>query len=214
MFSSVFSMQVRGGNVRTQPRRGSGPLYDIGVYCVNAARYLFRTEPVEVTAMKLAGRDPRFAAVDEAFAVTLRFPQERVAQFTCSFGAHDRARYELVGSAGTLVLENSYEYEKPMVMHVDGVHGKRDRTFEVRDQVAAEIEYFARCVHDDTEPEPGGYEGLADVRILQAIQASARFGRSVTIEPVPRIHRPDLGQSIAVEPHAPAPLVDVESASR
>jgi glucose-fructose oxidoreductase len=55
MFSSVFSMQVRNGNVRTQPRRGAGPLYDIGIYCLNAARYLFRTEPIEVTAMKLAG---------------------------------------------------------------------------------------------------------------------------------------------------------------
>ena len=48
MFSSVFSMQVRSGNVRTQPRRGAGPLYDIGTYCLNAARYLFRTEPIEV----------------------------------------------------------------------------------------------------------------------------------------------------------------------
>ena len=166
--------------------------------CVNAARYLFRAEPIEVLAMRFAGRDPRFTSVDEGCAVTLRFPGERIAQFTCSFGAHDRAHYELIGSQGSLVLENAYTYEKPLVLHVDGIHGPRDRTFEIRDQVAAEIEYFARCVHDNIEPEPGGYEGLADVRILQAISQSARFGRSVTLEPMARIARPDLGQSIAI----------------
>ena len=87
IFSSTFAMQVRDGNTRVQARRGAGPLYDLGVYCVNAARYLFRAEPTEVMALKASGRDPRFASVDEAYAVTLRFPTERVAQFTCSFGA-------------------------------------------------------------------------------------------------------------------------------
>jgi predicted dehydrogenase len=210
LFSSVFSMQVRGGNVRTQPRRGAGPLYDIGTYCLNAARYLFRTEPVEVFAMKLAGRDPRFAAVDEAFAATLRFPVERVAQFTCSFGAHDRAHYQVVGTEGVLTLDNAYEYAAEMTLHVVGKHGDKTRTFPRRDQIAAEIEYFARCIRDDIDPEPSGWEGLADVRILQAIQASARFGRAVPIDPVPRPNRPDIGQEIRIPAHALPPLVDVE----
>src|SRR3569832_1673092 len=52
IFSSTFTQQVREGNVRLQPRRGEGPLYDVGIYCINAARYLFRAEPVEVTALR------------------------------------------------------------------------------------------------------------------------------------------------------------------
>lgn len=214
LFSSVFSMQIRDGNVRTQPRRGAGPLYDIGVYCLNAARYLFRAEPVEVSAMKLSGRDARFAAVDEAFAVTLRFPQDRVAQFTCSFGAHDRAHYQVIGTEGFLTLDNAYEYATEMVLHVSGKHGAKTRTFTKRDQIAAEIEYFARCIREDRDPEPSGWEGLADVRILQAIQASARFGRVVPIEPIPRPQRPDLGQEIRIPAHELAPLVDVEQPSK
>jgi len=214
LFSSVFSMQIRDGNVRTQPRRGAGPLYDIGVYCLNAARYLFRAEPVEVSAMKLAGRDPRFAAVDEAFAVTLRFPLDRVAQFTCSFGAHDRAHYQVVGTEGFLTLDNAYEYATEMRLHVEGKHGIKDRTFTKRDQIAAEIEYFAKCIREDLDPEPSGWEGLADVRILQAIQASARFGRVVPIDPIPRPQRPDLGQEIRVPAHDVAPLVDVVQPSK
>ena len=47
-FSSSFSQTVRRGNIRTKREIGGGTLYDIGVYCINAARYLFRAEPTEV----------------------------------------------------------------------------------------------------------------------------------------------------------------------
>ncbi len=214
VFSSVFSMQVRDGNIRTQPRRGSGPIYDIGIYCVNAARYLFRCEPLEVVAMRLAGRDARFAAVDEAFAVTLRFPEERVAQFTCSFGAHDRAHYQVIGTEGFLTLDNAYEYETEMKLEVHGRAGDKTRTFKKRDQIAAEIEYFASCVRDDREPEPSGWEGLADIRIVSSILAAARFGRTVQIDPIVQPRRPDLSQALDVEPHEVAPLVDVEQPAK
>jgi glucose-fructose oxidoreductase len=210
VFSSTFSMQVRDGNVRVQPRRGAGPLFDIGVYCVNAARYLFRSEPLEVLSMKLSGQDPRFTSVNEAYAVTMRFPHERVAQFTCSFGAADRAHYELIGTEGVLTLDNAYDYSGEMHMHVNGKHGIKNRTFEPRDQIAAEIEYFARCVRENIDPEPSGWEGLADVRILAAIQQSTTFGRAVPIEPVLRPRRPYLGQEIDVDPHPVPPLVGVQ----
>jgi len=214
VFSSTFSMQVREGNTRVQARRGAGPIHDIGIYCVNAARYLFRAEPAEVIALKLSGRDPRFASVDEAFGVTLRFPHERVAQFTCSYGAHDRAHYEVIGTDGILTLDNAYDYQAEMRMWISGKHGEKTRTFEKRDQIAAEIEYFARCVCDNVDPEPSGWEGVADVRILQAICQSARFGRAVMIEPILRPRRPHLGQGIDVEPHAQPPLVDVQQPTK
>ncbi len=215
IFSSVFSLQVREGNTRVQPRRGAGPLYDLGVYCVNAARYLFRAEPREVLAVRLGGDgDPRFSAVEEAYSATLRFPDERVAQFTCSFGAADRSHYEIVGTRGVLALDNAYEYAAEMTMSIQSDHGTKQRTFEKRDQIAAEIEYFARCIRDDIEPEPSGWEGLEDVRILQAIQSSARFGRTVPIDPIHRPQRPDLGQEIRMPPVEKPRLVDVVSSSK
>ncbi|HLL24821.1 MAG TPA: Gfo/Idh/MocA family oxidoreductase [Kofleriaceae bacterium] len=214
LFSSVFSMQVRDGNVRTQQRRGAGPIYDIGIYCVNAARYLFRAEPLEVIGMKLTGRDHRFTSVEEAFAVTMRFPEERVAQFTCSFGAHDRAHYQVIGTEGFLTLENAYDYQAELHLEVQGKGGRKSRTFAKRDQIAAEIEYFARCIRDNTDPEPSGWEGLADIRIIQAIMASARFGRAVPIEAIKSPPRPDLSQEIRVPPHDVPPLVDVEQPSK
>jgi glucose-fructose oxidoreductase len=164
--------------------------------------------------MKLAGRDPRFTSVEEAMAVTMRFPEERVAQFTCSFGAHDRAHYQVIGTEGFLTLENAYEYEAEMRLEVDGTSGKKSRTFTKRDQIAAEIEYFARCIRENIDPEPSGWEGLADVRIISSILASARFGRAVPIEPIERPSRPDLGQEIRVPAHEVPPLVDVEQPTK
>jgi hypothetical protein len=101
-----------------------------------------------------------------------------------------------------------------MTMNVRGKHGEKTRTFAKRDQIAAEIEYFARCVREDIDPEPSGWEGLADVRIVQAIQQSTRFGRAVPIEPILRPHRPTLAQGIDIEPHGHVPLVGVHQPTK
>ena len=75
-FSSTFAMQVRGGNIRTRRARGGGPLLDLGIYCVNAARALFRAEPTEAFAMSASLRgDRRFREIDEQVTAMLRFPE-------------------------------------------------------------------------------------------------------------------------------------------
>ena len=89
-FSSEFSMQVSDDNIRLNPaEKGGGPLYDIGIYCINAARYCFAEDPVEVWATATRSGDRRFREVDETVAATMRFKDERLATFTCSFGAAD-----------------------------------------------------------------------------------------------------------------------------
>jgi predicted dehydrogenase len=120
----------------------------------------------------------------------------------------------VIGSEGLLTLDNAYDYAAEMYMTVDGKHGKKERTFEKRDQIAAEIAYFARCIRDNLEPEPSGWEGVADVRIIQAVQQAARFGRAVPIEPILRPSRPDMRQEIDIEAHPEPPLVNVQSSSK
>src|SRR5580700_2833413 len=90
LFSSVFSQQVKQGNSRLKEDVGGGPIYDLGVYCINAARYLFKAEPEEVMAWHAKGDDARFEEVSACTAAVLRFPGDRIASFICSFGASDR----------------------------------------------------------------------------------------------------------------------------
>ncbi len=110
LFNSTFTLQVREGNVRTQSEHGGGPLYDIGIYCINAARYLFQEEPFEVFAVAAQSGDPRFAEVEESVSATMRFPGEKFASFVCSFGAFDVQRYEVTGTEGSIALDPAYEY--------------------------------------------------------------------------------------------------------
>jgi len=216
IFSSTFSMQVREGDIRVQPRPGAGPLFDLGVYCINAARYLFRDDPVEVQATGFRHRgDPRFEHVEETVAAILRFPGDRVASFVASFGAADRARYEVIGTEGRLALHDAYEYATDeMTLEIQRGDRRRVRRFRKRDQIAAEIEYFARCVRDDVVPEPSGREGLADVRIMQAIGEAARSGRAVALEPIEADQPPVPDQEIHVPPHGMPRTVGVHSPSK
>src|SRR5581483_11576827 len=115
-FNSIFSMQARPGNIRLQRELGGGPVFDLGVYCINAARYLFRAEPIEVSAMTVSGNDRRFREVEETAGAVLRFPGDRLATFVCSFGAADSGEYQVVGTKGSLHLKNAYEYALPIEM--------------------------------------------------------------------------------------------------
>jgi predicted dehydrogenase len=215
LISSVFSMQVREGNVRLQPRPGAGPLYDLGVYCINAARYLLQAEPVEVIATSLDNRlDARFAHVPESVTAALRFSGGEVAQFTCSFGASSRAYYQVVGTEGRLELDNAYEYAEQMKMLIVRGEQRQTKAYRKKDQIAAEIEYFARCVRSNEVPEPSGYEGLADVRIVQAIQSAARSGHAVELHLPERRIRPSDEQRITIPAHGLPHLVGVESSSQ
>ncbi len=197
VFNSTFTMQVKPGNVRLKRETGGGTLYDIGIYCINAARYLFRAEPTEVIAVAAKGREDRFAEVEEGLSVILSFPEERRAVFTCSFGAADIAAYEVVGTKGSLRLDPAYEYATQL-KHRLKIDGKEKiRVFRKRDQFAPELVYFSDCIIHDREPEPSGEEGLADVRIIEALYRSAKSGTPVAVAPLARRKRPSREQEIS-----------------
>ncbi|HSE59257.1 MAG TPA: Gfo/Idh/MocA family oxidoreductase [Nitrospiraceae bacterium] len=190
MFQSVFSLQVKPGNIRVKRRFGGGPLWDIGIYCVNAARYLFRDEPVEVFAFSASNGEARFREVEEMVSATLRFPHDRLAIFACSFGATDLSAYEVVGTKGVLRLDQAYEYALPIKQTIT-VNGKAtSRTYPKRDQFAPQLLHFSDCILNHRQPRPSGEEGLRDVRIIRALYRSAETGRPVALAAVPDTERP------------------------
>ncbi len=214
-FASEFAQQVTGDNIRVteNTERGGGPVYDMGVYCINAARYLFRDEPAEVFAATLNDGEKRFRKVEEMASVVMRFPGERVATFTCSFGATDISRYTLIGTKGVLVAEPAYEYAEPL-KHRLTLGGKtKTRTFPKRDQFAAEIVYFSDCIRQKKDPEPSGLEGLADVRIARAIYESAKAKKVVEIPELPAKKRPGKRQEIHRPAHGKPETVNTKSPS-
>ena len=211
-FSSIFGMQVKAENIRTSASQGGGPLLDLGVYCINAARYLFGDEPVEVSGITVAKkRDKRFAEVEEMAGALLRFPNERLAQFTCSFNSGDVASLELVGTKGMLRIEPAYEYVGPLKWELSVNDKKEQKTFASGDQFAPELVHFSDCVLKGKKPEPDGYEGMADVRVINAIFDSAEAGRAVKIDPVRPQKMPRPSQARKRPPVRQPELVNTEA---
>jgi predicted dehydrogenase len=212
-FNSVFTMQVRPGDIRVKRKYGGGTLYDIGVYCINAARYLFGENPVEVSAFTISGVDRRFKEVDEMTGALLRFPQDRLGTFVCSFGATDVSAYEVVGTKGRIRVEPAYEYVGALKQQIT-INGKtRERSFPMRDQFAPELLYFSECILTGHDPEPSGEEGLNDIRVIEALYRSAKTGRPVKLTGLSAKRRPTTKQIIKRPPVKKPPLVQVQSPS-
>jgi glucose-fructose oxidoreductase len=215
LFDSVFTMTVKEGDIRLNPRElGGGTLYDIGIYCINAVRNIFGAEPMEVMAFSANSGDRRFLECEETTSAILRFPgKERLASFTCSFGAADVSMYRVVGTKGDLVMEPAYEYAGELTQKTTIDGRGRERTFAKRDQFAPELLHFSECIQTGATPEPSGYEGLADVRVIRALYRSADTGQPVTLEPFDKHDRASLDQEIRRPPVRKPELVNTEAPS-
>lgn len=210
-FSSVFCLNVKPGNVRLDREQGGGTLYDIGIYCINAARYLFQAEPLEVSAFSANNGDERFAEIDEMTTAAMRFPGERLAAFTTSFGVASAGWYELHGTEATLRVDPAYGYSEALVHHLTKDEQTTKKKFKKRDQFAPELQYFADCIRRNVEPEPGGQEGLADVTIIEALYESAQSGRAVRLSLPQKEDRPTLAQNREEPPVREPEQVHAES---
>lgn len=210
IFRSIHTTQIDPDNIRVDQSLGGGSLEDIGIYCLNAARYIFRAEPEEVSAFAVKGSDPRFAEIPEAVSVMMRFPGERLGTFICGFGEAHASEYCVIGTEGMLVMSPAFTWQGDIVQRTVIKGKEKTKTFKHRDQIAAEILYFAKCVQTSQEPEPSGWEGLIDVEIIDGIRESYREHRNVRLNlSIERSERPDLSQSIDRKAHGEVKTVNV-----
>lgn len=200
IFNATFTQQVEEGDIRLMPpEKGGGPLYDIGIYCLNATRYLFRAEPESIWATRASREEARFEDAAEAISCVLRFPDERVAAFTCSFGAHPVSVFHLLGTEGGAHMENAFSFQGEHTLTLDAASNPENRTFPESDQFGPQLLYFSDCIRDGRTPEPDGEEGLIDVQIIRAAYRSLETGAAVAVD-VHRARRPGPDQAM----HCPA----------
>lgn len=183
-FSSDFSFQIQDpNNIRLKQITGGGPVWDIGIYCINAVRNLFQAEPIEVFAFQAEGRSAKFSQVEEGASVVMRFPDDRTATFNCSFGASSASQYEIYGTKGSLRVENAYEYATSRTLTTKIDEKKHVHKYKKCDQFAPEILYFSDCVIHDRELEPSVIEGMADIRVILAIYQSLYKNKPIELRP-------------------------------
>ncbi|KQP29158.1 glucose-fructose oxidoreductase [Methylobacterium sp. Leaf102] len=191
-FSSTFTQMVSPENHRARNGVEAGPIFDMGPYPVNAARYVFGDEPTEVvSAVGVRHPDAGLGDFDDTVAVTLRFPGNRLAQFVLSYYGNTLDTYAVVGTKGSVEVNPAYMYGKPLEHTVTLGESKSHASFKNTDHFGGELKYFSDCILEDREPEPDGEEGYADVRVLEGIVQALKTGGPVALEPFTRTKRID-----------------------
>ncbi|HEX3818336.1 MAG TPA: Gfo/Idh/MocA family oxidoreductase [Chthoniobacterales bacterium] len=214
IFSSLFAQQVEPSNHRTEGDKWAGPLPDMGPYPINGVRNLFGVEPLEAFARAVRRDDARFAEVPEIVSVWLRFPEDRVAQFTVSYGSAAVGEYRVSGTKGDLLMTPGFGWQTGQTLTLTN-EGKTEETkFDKVDHFAGETKYFSDCILDDKEPEPDGEEGLCDVCVIKAIEKSIASGKPEPVEQIGRGKRPSRDQVMKLPASKAPELINAKSASR
>jgi predicted dehydrogenase len=156
---------------------GGGPLMDVGIYALQATRYLTGEEPTWVSAITTQGDPTRFSEVEEAVFWETKFPSGAIGRCGASYGAAGSGYFRALAERGWFGLDPAFNY--------DGYHGTRSDgkaiDFPENDAFAAEMDDFAQCILEKKPSKVSGEEGLRDVRIMMAIYESARTGRPVEL---------------------------------
>lgn len=167
---------------------GGGSLFDIGLYCLNTARFITGEEPVEVFASTYSpAGDPRFAEVEETVQFMLRFPSHTVANCLTSYGGRDDKYQRLNLETAAVDMPNAYAYHgqrMSVIERDDDVTRNGEIALEPQNQFAQEIDHMADCVLTDSEPWTRGEEGVQDHKLMEAIYESARTGQPVKLPAV------------------------------
>ena len=160
---------------------GGGSLVDIGIYSLQAARYITGEEPVEISAMMYSTpNDPRFKEVEENVNFVLRFPSGVLANCTSSYGYSDVKRYRVFGSDGYLELNPATDYYEHRLL-VGLKDKEEERKIEEKNQFALEIDHLSECIVANKQPKTPGVEGLQDVKLMGLIYEAARTGKTIKV---------------------------------
>lgn len=184
IFTSIFSKQANSGASRVKKSIEGRALYDMELSCINAARYLFGAEPLEVFAWNVTWRDQQSGQAPEITSGLLKYPNDRIASFTTSFGASERSYFEVIGTKGRFRMEPAFELDEDLKSEITIDDWRIKEVSRWRNQFASELVYFSDCILNNRDPEPSGQQGLADVRIVQALLKSVEINQPVPIRQV------------------------------
>ena len=163
-----------------RPLSGGGSMMDIGIYSLNAARYLAGEEPIEVSAMESTDKsDPRFRNVEDRINWQMRFPSGALANCVSSYTSNHNA-WRVTGAEGWIGMEPATPYEgHQMWTRTKGKTEQVSLPTPAKNQFVAQLDHLAECAMSGRQPIVAGEEGLRDMRLIEAIYRSAREGKAI-----------------------------------
>jgi len=154
---------------------GGGGLMDMGIYCIQAARYVTGEEPVYVTATEEKTRPEIFKEVDETVHFDLEFPSGCIAKGTSSFNL-DLSSLQVKAEKGQFGLSHAYWYSGE-----EGNTPAGQMNFSPVNQQVLQMDDFADCIMRNKNTIVPGEMGLQDIKIVEAIYRSIASGKKEKI---------------------------------
>lgn len=151
---------------------GGGAMMDVGIYCIQAARYSTGEEPVAVTAREYKTNPEKFATVDETIVWEMEFPSGCVASCNTSYNHAVERLY-------VTYRDNGFRAELAPAFMYKGLKGRiGDRIIDHGNpsQQARHMDAIATSISGGKATTTTGEEGLQDLRIIEAIYRSIRNG--------------------------------------
>ena len=185
VIESVHAFNIRPGEWRTDKKlAGGGPVMDLGVYCLNACRYLSGEEPTHVSAMTYQpSDDERFKTTEAQMVFNIKFKSGLLAYCSTSYAHHPTNRFHVMAENAEITMNPAFSYGG-LRLNVRG-KGKNGQEGDVElpniNQFCAEMDHFAECVRQNKPPRTPGEDGLADLKIIEKLYESAGSGKTVEV---------------------------------
>ena len=154
---------------------GGGAMMDVGIYAIQAARYITGEEPTYVMAQEFKTDPVKFKDVDETILWQMEFPGGAVSSHSTTY-ASNVERLFLSAETGWLQLAPAFGYGP-----LRGTTNKGELKLPIVNHQAMQLEDFATCVLENRESSVSGEEGLKDMKVIEAIYRSIATGGKVKV---------------------------------
>jgi predicted dehydrogenase len=156
---------------------GGGPLMDVGIYALQATRFVTGEEPVLVSATETKTDPVKFKDVEESMTWELKFPSGVLAYCSTTYKVGGINRFSAYADQGWFGLDPAFNYTGNRGHRSDG----KELRFDTVNQFAVEMDDFAQCILNNKPTKVPGEEGLRDLKIMMAIYEAARTGKAVKL---------------------------------
>lgn len=156
---------------------GGGPLMDVGIYSLQAARMITGEEPTNISAMSVTTDPVKFKDIEESMTFELTFPSGIIANCTTTYRVGGINRVNVYAERGSFGMAPAFDYSGNKGWRSDGAPLR----FDPVDHFATEMDDFAQCIMSGKPTKVPGEEGLRDLRILMAAYDAARSGQTVRL---------------------------------
>lgn len=185
VFGDVKFIDAKFGFLAGDPKQwrlnralsGGGPLMDVGIYAIQAIRYISGEEPVSVSASWSNTNPEKFKDIEESVVWQLKFPSGLLANGHSTYAFNGLNQYTAYAQRGSFGMDPAYSYH--------GLRAKRSDNEPIQqpdiDHFVAQMDDFAQCILEKKSTRVPGEEGLRDIKIMMAIYEAARTGKVLSL---------------------------------